>query len=379
MTAAAGSPQVRTVPLSDIHDLPVCGRAVSGIMAKKMADVMARSRGGCTDPIRVGRTGGRLYPINDLETVIGMRSAGFREAAVLVTDYNSMAELLAAHVERNLHPHWIDPLKIRLVVEYLMENDGMDVDSACRAVMLDRRPDLRGAACTELEEEARGILLDMIDEIAERIHLAVTPTYYVRCIARIVPSEQAAAARELKATTVACMVSNERSMWPAEFAVKIQLGRYHASGRETPVEDRIAMPDGQMGDLNKKRNNKTRASRPGKKLVERASRYITYDSDLIYVPLKGRQPDLLVNKKTGRVAVAKENGETYTVTDDLGKSTRVLPDYVAQYLGIDDEIDPQSLVLTKYASIERASELLAKARHPGHRCVVITTVPMPKR
>jgi len=378
VTAAAKPPQVRTVPLSDIHDLPVCGRAISGVMAKKMADAVARSKGGCTDPIRVGRTGGRIYPINDLETVIGMRSAGAREAAVLVTDYNSMADLLAAHVERNLHPHWIDPLKIRLVVEYLMKNDGMDVDSACRAVMLDRRPDLRGAACTELEGEARGILLDMIDEIAERIHLAVTPTYYVRCIARIVPSEQAAAARELRATTVACMVSNERSMWPAEAAVKIQLGRYHVPGRETPVEDRIAMPDGQVGDL-KKRKPKTRTSRPDKKLVERASRYITYDSDLIYVPLKGRQPDLLVNKKTGRVAVAKENGEIYTVTDDLGKPTCVLPDRAVRYLGIDAENDPQSLVITEYASIERASKLLAKAKDPRHRCVIVSTVHVPKR
>jgi len=142
VTAAAKHPPVRPAPLADIRDLPVCGRAVSGTMAKKMADVVAGSKRGCTDPIRVGRTGGRLYPINDLETVIGMRSAGAKEAAVLVTDYNSMADLLAAHVERNLHPHWIDPLKIRLVVEYLMKNDGMDIDSACRAVMLDRRPDL---------------------------------------------------------------------------------------------------------------------------------------------------------------------------------------------------------------------------------------------
>lgn len=379
MTAAAGSPQIRTVPLSDIHDLPVCGRPISGIMAKKMADAAARSKGGCTDPIRVGRTGGRLYPINDLETVIGMRNAGVESATVLVTDYGSMAGLLAAHVERNLHPHGIDPLKIRLVVEYLMKNDGMDIDSACRAVMLDRRPDLRGAARTELEEEARGILLGMIDEIAERIYHAVTPIYYVKCIARIVPSEQAAAARELKATTLACMVSNERSMWPAEAAVRIQLGSYHVTGRESPAEDRVVTPEGQEGDLNKKRKNQTRTSRPGKKPVERASRYIEPDPNLIYVPLKGRQPDLLFSKKTGRVAVAKENGETYTVTDDLGRSIYALPNHVAEYLGIDAENDPHSLVITKYSRIDRAGRLLTKAKQPGHRCIVVSTVDVPKR
>jgi len=365
--------RVETAKLSALNDLPVQGRVISGHLAKRIAEQIKSDNIEIT-PIRVGKIGDKIYPINDFETVMALRSANISQASVLVSDYPSMKDLLAAHVEKNFHPHGIDPLKIRQVIKYLMDHEGMDVDSACKLLMLDMRPELRGVAQIELEESARDIMLDMAEQISKKIHHVVTPTYYIRQLSHIDPAEQARAATEIMSSTLSTMISNENSLWMPLLSIKTMLAKYHDKTTESPVGERVAEASS-IKDLGKK--SKTKQS--DEKTIERASRYIESDPDLLYVPLKGKQPDLLVNKKTGRVALAKESGETYIMTDDVGKSTYVLPESVTRYLGVDVDIESESLAIAKYSSIEKASELLGRAKHPEHKCVVISAGSLPRR
>jgi len=365
--------RIETAKLSALNDLPVQGRVVSGHLAKRIAERIKSDNVKVT-PIRVGKIGDKIYPINDFETVMALRSANMDQIPIMVSCYPSMKDLLAAHVEKNFHPHGIDPLKIRQVIRYLMDHDGMDVDSACKMLMLDMRPELRGVAQIDLDESARDILLDMVNKISKRIHHVVTPTYYIRQLSRVDPAEQARAATEIMSATLSTMISNENSLWVPLLSLKTMLAKYHEKTTESPVEERVAETSS-IKDLGKK--SKTKQS--DEKTVEKASRYIESDPNLLYVPLKGRQPDLLVNKKTGRVALAKESGHTYVMTDDVGKSTYVLPESVIKHLGVEADIGSESLAIAKYSSIEKASKLLARARHPEHKCVVIAAGSLPRR
>lgn len=371
MSAGRGAaPEVVSVAVSKLRDLPVHARTVSGPLARLLAGRMAS--GGGAGPVTAGRVAGRLYPVDDLETVAGLRESGARRTRAVVTGYRSMADLLAAHVERNLHPHGVDPLKLRQMAEYLA-GTGMRPEDACRVLAIDGRPELHAALAARISDAARDVMLGMLDEVSARVDFAVTPAYYVRLLGRISPGEQEAAALELKAVTMPRMLSNEGAVWPSPEMVRTVLSKFHPDARVPPAAERVS-EIGPVGDLNKR----PAPARPGAAAAaaEDASNYIAGDPNLLYVPLDGH-PDLILNKRTGRVAVAKEGGGTYALVDDLGRTAHVLPGYVARYLDRGGSESP--LVVTKYPSMERASAALSRARDRDRRCVIISDAPLPRR
>ena len=314
------------VRLSSVGQLPVRARHVS---ERLVSDVSRRP--GSARTLRLGRAGGALYSLNDDETVAGLRRAGAPEAAAHVSEYGSVPELVAAHVMENTHPSSIDALLIGPVMGYLAES-GMGEAEARRRTGLERRPELAAAARAPVTDEARGILLDMCRGLAARLHDPATPPYVAVQLGRIRPERQAAAAR--------------------------------APG----VPERVLTP-GPVGELKKKGPARPAPGRAAK----RAEKYIRDDPDLRYVPASGS--DLLVNRRTGRVAEVSEGGSTYVVSGDLGRPVHFLPDHVREYLGADGG---SAIRVTRYPSAARAARALARAAESGARVVVLSSCALPR-
>lgn len=355
--------------VSCIHDLPVQTKNTSVKLVQIMT-ATAKSEPDKIRPILVGKINDLLYPINDFEAVQGLRKAGIKRCSAYVEDYATMQDLLVAHVRMNFLPQAIDPLRIRQVVGYMVKR-GMSVPDACKLLWVDKRAELHAAIHAVITDKAQEVLLDLVQEISQKIYSVVIPAYYVTKLARIKKDEQYDAALEIKSFTIPNMISNEKSSWPSLDTIDHILAKFHNTPKSVPVSARVAAY-GDVEDLAKKK----KADKPDAKTTKKAAKFIAEDPNLIYVPTSGNQPDLLLNKKTGRVAVAKEVDGVYSMTDDLGKSKLVLSEHITEYLGVDGN---DSLVITKYPTIQKAIDLLGKAKDMQGKCVVLSTVSLPKR
>ena len=83
---------------------------------------------------------------------------------------------------------------------------------------------------------------------------------------------------------------------------------------------------------------------------------------------------MIIHKKTGRVAIAKEEGGTYSLTGDVGKSSYVLADHVIKFLDINN---PKYMHVHKYDTFEKAQKALAKAKE-SQKCVILSSVKLPR-
>ena len=358
------------IRISQLHDMPV---RVKGVSPKLVKIIASHTDADMIPPITVGKVDSVAYVINGWETVLGLRASKVRKTvAAYVSDYSTIQELLTIHVKENFYPHAIDPLRIKQIIKY-MEEGGTDPQTACKLLWLDKRPELLSAIRADITEEARDVLLNMIDEISKKVYVVVTPVYYVTLLSKIRKQDQYQAAQEIKSLTMLKMVSDEKSSWPSIDALSITLKSFSPGKKEVPVEQRV----GEYTDIKNLKNSKidTKSHPPNKKTIEKAKAYIDSDPDLIYVPIKGTHPDLLVHKKNGRVAIAKESNGTYAMTDDLGKFTHVLPNHVIEHFEMDDI---KSVRIYKYISVEKAQKALAKAKTTQGRCVILSTVPLPK-
>ena len=358
MTARAGQGRVR---VSSVADLPVRARHVS---QKMVSDISGDP--GSARTLRLGRAGGLLYPLNDDETVLGLRLAGEGEAEAVVSEYGSVPELVAAHVMENTHPSSVDALLIGVVMEYLAAN-GMSFKEARRRTGLDRRPELDAAARARITGEARDILLEMCRSFAARLHDPATPPYVAVQLGKIRPDLQAEAARALVVATKMTMRSDAKASWPSANGTEQVLRGFARARQVPPASERVAQAC-PVGDLRKK----APAPRAPGAEAEKAGRYISDDPDLRYVPACGS--DLLVNKRTGRVAEVSEGDATYVVSGDVGRPVHLLPDHVREYLGADG---PSGIRVTKYSSALSASKALARAAR-SERVVVLSACELPR-
>ena len=365
--------RVEQVRLSAIRDLPVQAKNTS----KKLATMISQAAGECPDnipPVLVGRVDSAYYVLNDFETIRGCRKAGMDKIGAFVIEYDTIDALLSAHVQKNYNPQTVDPLRLGELVIY-MTRDKKDIDDVCKRLWLDKYPKLYSAVRADITGEARDVLLGMTDEISARVYSVVTPLYYVNLLARIAKKEQVQAATQMKLFTLERAINDEKFSWPSFDALAKLLGEFNRAEKNIPVEKRIQDEVGNTGDLNKK-------AKPKKNIpastTQKASQYISSDPDLIFVPIEGDHPDLLLNKKTGRVAMAEEKNETYAITDDLGQVTHTLPGHVTKYLDMDDGTP---IFLSKYSTIDKAQKALASAKAKKRDCkiVIISALKMPSR
>ena len=392
--AVTGPARLRTVELSEIRDLPVQTRHTSKKLIKAMSET-AKAHADQIRPVHLGSVGGLLYTVNDFEAVAGMRNAGARHIDALVTEYPTMRDLLADHVEKNHHPQSVDPLLIRDVIDYMVKNDGISLEEACDTLMLHRFPNLHDAALTDITDGGRGALRQMLEEISGRMYFVVTPMYYVSRLARIRRDEQHAAAEEMRMYTLTKMKSDKKSSWPLVDMLDGLLDSFHTGKKIPPTEERISR-SGDPKDLSKKRKggakkkgrgasgkgSKPAAAPEDKKTVAKAAKYIAAEPNLIYVPMEGDHPDLLFHKKTCRVAETKEAGGTYAMVEHQSKPAYVLPDWVLGYLGVDvndGEDRLKDVTMARYATVQKAQAALAKAKNKDHRCVVLSLGRLPRR
>lgn len=372
----ADAPNPSEVDLSSLRDLPLRVKNLSAGLTKRVA-AAARSGPGDVGPISVGRVDGALYPVNEFEVVSGLRRAGADHVDAFVTDYESMPDLLRTHVRRNMDRQEVEPLLVRGMVEYVANACGITANEACSAMWLDVRPDLMSAVTARVTPEAHEVLTGMLDEVLQKVYSANTPAYYVGKIGRVRPDEQPDAATEIRNMTVPRITPSDPASWLGIDSVTTVIRGYHKSGREVPVAERVSRPEAGVKDISKKRK-KSEAAAAGARDAGRASRYISDDNDLVYVPLDGGQPDLLINKKTGRVGVVRERDGVYAITDDLGRPSYVLSEEVGRYIGMDHDGN-QDVFVGMYGTLDRASKMLAKAKDPGRRCAVITIGSLPRR
>lgn len=350
------------VRLSSVGPLPARARHLS---ERLVSDVSKNP--GSARTLRLGRAGGKLYPLNDDETVLGLRRARAAEADAHVCEYGSVPELVAAHVMENTHPSSIDALLIGPLMGYLAQS-GMGEAEARRRTGLERRPELAAAARAPITDEARKILLDMCRGFAARLHDPATPPYVAVQLGRIRPERQTAAAQALAVACRMTMRSGAKASWPSANGVEQVLRGFEGGRPAPPARERVCVP-GPVGELKKKG-----PARPaGGRAAARAEKYIRDDPDLRYVPASGS--DLLVNRRTGRVAEVSEGGSTYVVSGDLGRPVHFLPDHVREYLGADGG---SAIRVTRYASAERASRALARAAKSGARVVVLSSCALPR-
>ena len=365
--------KIEQVSLSAIHSLPVQAKNTSRKL-EAMISQAAKENPDKIPPILVGRVNSEYYVLNDFETIQGCRKAGMDRIGAFVIGYDTIDDLLSAHVQKNYHPQTVDPLRLVALVAYMTGDKG-DVDDVCKRLWLDKYPKLYGTVRADMTDEARDILLEMTNEISAKVYSVVTPLYYVNLLAKITRQEQAQAAMQMKLFTLEKTISDDKFSWLSFDAITKLLREFSRAEKHVPVETRIRDELGETGDLNKK-------SKPKKKdipasTVKKASQYISSDPNLIFVPIEGDHPDLLLNKKTGRVAVAEEKNRTYAITDDLGQTTQTLPNHIPKYLGIEDE---SSIFLSKYLTIDRAQKALAsaKAKKLDCRLVIMSASRIPR-
>lgn len=377
MMAEKSSP-VR-IDLSSLRDLPMQVKNNSVGLTRRIA-AAAKSRSEEISPISVGRVDGELYPINEFEAVTGLRRAGVDYVDAFVTDYTSMQDLLGTHVRRNMDQQAVEPLLVRGMVEYVMNACRIGVAEACRMMWLDSRPDLVAAIGAQITAEAHTVLMEMLDEVSHKVYQTNTPAYYVSRLGRIRPDEQRDAASELKGMTMSRMTPSDPDAWLALESVKTVIRGFHTAGREVPVEERMMRPEDDVADILKKRKKSGggNGGAAGARDLDKASRYISDDNNLVYVPMDGKFNDLVVNKKTGRVGKVREQEGVCAVIDDLGKPSLVMTDKVGRYIGVDGN-NNLDVSVGLYSTLDKASRMLAKAKDPNRRCAVLAIGSLPRR
>lgn len=388
--------KIETIDVSSLQDLPVRTKNISGKMIKIATDI-AKSNPDDIKPILVGRVNDLLYPINEFETVSGLIKAKVKTTSAIITDYPTMEDLIIGHVRKNFEPHMIDPLRIREVIQYMAKNSKMNKSDICKALWLDRRPDLFASVHYEITDETRDVLSEMVEEISKKVYSIVTPVYYIERLSKIselkrvkpisesdsdstekqeqnLRSYQTYAALEIKSIAMAEMMSEDRYLWPSAETIKTVLRPYPRKQKEPTVEERIAA-ESHIGDLNKKKKEKN-VPKKSAKIVKKAENFIKNDPNLIYVPLEGEDSDLVINKKTGRVAKAKEVDGLCSISGDLGKSTQILPFDMIDFFNIED-VD--QIHTYKFTTLEKAQNSLAKSKTPEQKCIVLTLATLPRK
>ena len=351
------------IRVSAIQDLPV---QVKNPSKKLISIIYSNAKNNpeekTSSPILVGRVDSVYYAMTDSETITGFRKAGVSTISAFVTEYTTISDLLVAHVHKNFHPQSVDPLRLRQVVEYLTAGKEEDIEAVCSRLWLEKRPKLYDTVRANLTTQARDTLLELVDEISTKVYSVVTPTYYVTLLAKIATAEQPRAATQIKSFILSKTYTDEKFSWPTFDAIVLLLREFEREPKKVPTKDKVADIEKVTKDINKANRKKEKAedTAAAAAATKKASKYVSSDPNLIFVPIKGAHPDLLFNKKTGRVAVAKEKNETYTITDDLGVTTQVLPNHVTEYLGVEDA---NSVCIHKYASLEKMQEAVAKLKN----------------
>ena len=356
------------INVSALQDLPIQARNISLKLVKIISD-KAKSDPDKIPPIFVGKVNNLFYPINDHETLLGLRKSNVSQVEALVIDYPTMKDLVVAHVRKNLHPHGIDPLKIRQVIGYLAE-DGVSESEICKMLWLDKRPELYETLRYEITNDAKKVFSEMVEEMSHKMYFIVIPIYYIVRLSKITKSEQGEAALEIKAYTMSKTSSDERFSWLSVDAVQSMLKSFHKEKKISPTKDRIAKYEDEEPKSKKKSTKKP----IDPKTLKKAEAYIGKNPNLIYIPIKGNQPDLVFNKKSGTMSVANEKDGIYSLTGDKGKPTFVLADHVIKFLDIYNN-DP--IYVHKYDTCEKAQKALAKAEKP-QKCVILSPVKLPR-
>ena len=362
------------VNVSALQELPIQTKNISLKLVKIISN-KAKSNPDEIHPISVGRVNNLLYPINDHETLLGLRKSDIQQVNAFIIDYPTMKDLIVAHVRKNLHPHGIDPLKIRQVIDYLA-TDGVTESETCKALWLDRRPELIESLRYEITDKTKNVLLEMAEEICNKMYFVTIPVYYVARISKISKAEQYDAALELKSFTMSKMSSDGRSSWPSTEAIQTVLGSFHKEKKVPPTKDRMA----KYPEKGKSKGKSAQKS-DDSKAVKKAEPYIGADPNLIYIPIKGKEPDMIIHKKTGRIRIAEEKAGTYSMTGDVGKPTYVLGDHVVKFLDIDNS---DSIHVCKYDTFEKAQNALAKAQKSldktknPQKCVILSSIKLPR-
>ena len=373
---------IQKVSVFALQFLPVQTRVTSPKLVQIIHTQIKSNQNLKITPILVGRVKSTLYLMSHFETVLALRKTDIKTVLdAIIIDYATMNDLLVAHVRENFTPQSIDPIKLRQILSYLLKEENVNESKVCDLLWVDKRPELRNAIQVRITDKAMNILLEMLEEISEKMYFVVTPTYYLTKIAKIDPTEQANAALELKTMTVPRMVSDQKSIWPNFDIVDTTLKRFHKIKTQIPTEKRVSEYDNDLKNLGKKKtspkasDDSNTVKQSNKNTIKNAQKYIATDPNLIYIHTRGRHPDLLVHKKTGRAAIAQEKNGIYSITDDLGKYTHVLPEHISKYMDLDNQ-EEGTIFIGKFPTIKKAQAALARIKIKDQRCLTITYVPL---
>ena len=226
------------INVSALQDLPVQARNISLKLVKIISD-KAKSNPNKIPPIFVGRVDSLLYPINDHETLLGLRKSNVQQIDAIIIDYPTMKDLLVAHVRKNLHPQGIDPLKIRQVIDFLTV-DGVSESEICKMLWLDKRPELSETLRYEITNDAEKVLLEMVEEMSHKMYFIVIPIYYIVRLSKISKLEQGEAAMEIKSYTMVKTISDGKFSWLSIDAIQSLLKNFHKEKKIPPTKDRMA-------------------------------------------------------------------------------------------------------------------------------------------
>ena len=358
------------VGITSIQDLPVVAKNISTRYVKMIAERTAA--GDAQHPVAVGRVNGLLYPVAGPEVVMGLRKAKAETIRVLVTDYPSMKDLLAAHVRANYEPHRIDPLRIRDTVLYMAKTYEMSIDDVCKLLWLDRRRHLLEAVHYEILDETREILEDMVAEVSKKMSDPTIPVYYIHRLSQIDGDAQIKAAKEMRTATIANMTTDDWSYWLRYDAIKhyLEEREENRKRRALKAEEKV-LKKAKLEELRKK-DAKSKAL--DDETLKRAEKFVGDDRDLLFLAA-GTYGDMLIDKKTGRIADVADKDGVVSLTDDKGLVKIVLSERAIEYLGMREKKVNTYL----YSSLDKASKMLAKSKERGARCAVLTDTKVPTR
>ena len=373
---------IEKINIALLQDLPVQTRITSPKLVQILyTKIRSKNELEKIQPILIGRVNSLVYPLADFEMVLAMRKANIKSIDGIITDYPTMNDMIIAHVKENFSPRSLDPVKIRQLVKYMIEN-GLDKSKVNKLLWIDTRPELRNAINCIIEDKAIDVLLEMLTEISQKMYFVVTPAYYVIRISKIVSDEQVDAALELQSLTLFKMSSDQKSSWPSHATVDTTLQKFHKIKKLISTENRIRYDKDDIENLgmnvkgedyyddDEDDTDTTTKHYDNEKMMKQAAKYIAKDPNLFYVPMEGNQQDLLIHKKTGRVARIQEKDGVLLIFDDLKKSTYLLPEHVCKYMDFDT--NNKNIHITKFPTIDKAQKAFDKVKIKNRRCLTIT-------
>ena len=306
---------VEDVEVSEIRDLPVVAVNPSQIMLRTASQM------GTTimPPILLGRVDGVLYPVERPEPAGVLRASKITPVRAFVTEYGSMADLLAEHVQRCVMAGSVDVLRLQEVIKY-MEGTGMDGDEVRKRLRLASWPALLTMSKYDITDEAKAVLRGLIDEVGRMVHTVVIPPYYVRWISRLVPEEQEGVAKMLKTITMNFDRKEITWSWLSNDSVSVMIGRITRKAKRLPLEKRVSQGTRERG---------AGETDPGAHM-DRARELVGSRYDLVYYPPTGSSPEMVggtdgkslyhVWEENGVYRIEKARGEGYDFVVDRGAS-----------------------------------------------------------